>query len=117
MDSGSAQRINLSFEQRFPPALWARLRSGSGSDRNRHALGTQVTIFAGGHKWTQEVRSGSTYLSSSDFRLHFGLGSAAAVDHIDVLWPSGLNERFPGCTADRFVNLVEALGSALPLYQ
>ena len=88
-----------------------------GQKSNRDGIGAQATVFAGGHKWTQEVRSGSTYLSNSDFRLHFGLGSATAVDHIDVRWPSGLNERFPGCTADRFVNLVEATGSPLPLHK
>jgi hypothetical protein len=84
---------------------------------NRDGIGARVTIFAGGRKWTQEVRSGSSYLSSSDLRLHFGLGSAARVDRLEVQWPSGLSERFPGGAADRFVTLVEATGEASPARQ
>jgi len=85
-----------------------------GVKSNRDGIGARVTIFAAGRKWTQEVRSGSSYLSNNDFRLHFGLGPATAIDHIEVLWPSGLGERFPGGAADRFVTLVEGSGTALP---
>jgi hypothetical protein len=60
----------------------------------------------------QELRSGSSYLSNNDMRLHFGIGSISAVDQIEVLWPSGLLERFTSGAADRFVTLVEASGSA-----
>ena len=84
-----------------------------GTKSNRDGIGARVTVSAGGHAWVQEVRSGSSYLSSSDLRLHFGLGSASKVGHIDVLWPSGLNEQFSGRTSDDFVTLVEGRGVAI----
>jgi hypothetical protein len=48
-----------------------------GTTSNRDGIGARVTVYASGRKWTQEVRSGSSYLSSNDLRLHFGLGAAA----------------------------------------
>jgi enediyne biosynthesis protein E4 len=84
-----------------------------GTRSNRDGIGARVSVFASGKKWTQEVRSGSSYLSNSDLRLHFGLGTAAAVEHVDVFWPSGLEEQFGGFPADRFVTLVESRGTAL----
>jgi len=71
------------------------------------------TLFTANHKWTQEVRSGSSYLSSSDLCLHFGLGKAAAYDRIQVEWPSGLHEQFPAGPADRILPLVEGTGTVL----
>jgi enediyne biosynthesis protein E4 len=82
-----------------------------GTKSNRDGIGARVTLIAGRQKWVQEVRSGSSYISSSDLRLHFGLGSATAVDQIEVLWPSGLRERFAVDGVDRFVSLVEGTGA------
>lgn len=84
-----------------------------GRQSNRDGIGARVAVTAAGRSWVQELRSGSSYLSSSDLRLHFGLGSAATVDHIDVLWPRGVAERFPGGKADRFVTLAESTGSPM----
>jgi hypothetical protein len=84
-----------------------------GTRSNRDGIGARVTVFASEKKWTQEVRSGSSYLSSNDLRLHFGLGPLTSFDHVEVLWPSGLLERFPGGPADRFLSLTEGAGSAL----
>jgi enediyne biosynthesis protein E4 len=81
-----------------------------GTQSNRDGIGARVSVTAGGRTWVQEERSGSSYLSSSDLRLHFGLGAATAVDRIDVAWPSGLEEQFAGGPADRFVTLREAAG-------
>jgi len=89
-----------------------------GTKSNRDGIGAQVTVFSGGRKYLQEVRSGSSYISSSDLRLHYGLGAASTIDKIAVRWPSGLHEvfRFQGKDrqADRFVNLVEGTGSPDP---
>jgi hypothetical protein len=60
------------------------------------------------------VRAGGSSLSTSDPRLHFGLGSAASFGRIEVLWPSGLLEEFPGGSSDRFISLVEGSGTARP---
>ena len=82
-----------------------------GTQSNRDGIGARVTVTAGGHSWVQEERSGSSYLSSSDLRLHFGLGAGSSIEHIDVVWPSGRDERFPGGAADRFVTLAEGSGA------
>jgi len=82
-----------------------------GTRSNRDGIGARVTVSASGHQWVQEMRSGSSYLSNNDLRLHFGLGSSSAMDWIEVLWPSGIRERFTGGAADRFVTLVEGSGS------
>ena len=81
-----------------------------GTRSNRDGIGAQVTVFAGDRKLVQEVRSGSSYISSSDMRLHFGLSTASFVDHIEVRWPSGLKEDFAGGDVDRFVTLTEGSG-------
>ena len=82
-----------------------------GTKSNRDGIGAKVTVLAGGHKFVQEVRSGSSYISNNDMRLHFGLGSNAAVDRIEVRWPTGNTEVFPGGSADRFVTLIEGRGA------
>jgi hypothetical protein len=81
-----------------------------GTKSNRDGIGARVTVSAGGHTWFQEERSGSSYISNNDLRLHFGLGSASTVQYLDVAWPSGLEERFPGGPSDHFVTLVEGRG-------
>ena len=82
-----------------------------GTKSNRDGIGAKVTVVAGGRKFVQEVRSGSSYISSSDLRLHFGLGSSAQFDHIDVRWPNGNTEIFPLGNSNRFVTLVEGQGT------
>jgi hypothetical protein len=67
---------------------WLRILL-TGRDSNRNGIGARVTVRVGRRTLTQCVRSGSSYLSESDRRLTFGLGSAAAADEIEILWPSG----------------------------
>jgi hypothetical protein len=62
----------------------------------------------------QEVRSGSSYDSNNDMRLHFGLGSATRIDLLQVRWPSGLLERFDDVKIDRITMLQEGSGKAQP---
>jgi enediyne biosynthesis protein E4 len=81
-----------------------------GTVSNRDAIAAKVTVAAGGRKYVQEVRSGSSYISNNDMRLHFGLRSSERVDAIEVRWPNGVSETFPGIDADRFVTLVEGRG-------
>lgn len=85
-----------------------------GTKSNRMAIGARVTVTTGDVKQMDEVRAGGSYLSTSDPRLHFGIGSAASFDRIEVHWPSGLLEQFPGGPGDRIVSLVEGSGAALP---
>ena len=81
-----------------------------GTKSNRGGIGAKVTVLVAGHKFVQEVRSGSSYISNNHMRLHFGLGSSAEVIRIEVRWPNGTSEAFPGGIADRFVTLIEGQG-------
>lgn len=83
-----------------------------GTQSNRDAIGARVTLRAGNIRMVQEVRSRSSYLSSSDLRQHFGLGTKTHVDALEVHWPNGATEEFPGADVDRFLILVERTGQA-----
>ena len=63
-----------------------------GTRSNRDAIGARVFLTAGGMRQRRDVKSGGSDLSSSDPRLHFGLGGAAPVDSVEVRWPSGLKQ-------------------------
>ena len=67
---------------------WIRLKL-VGSASNRDAYGARVLVKVGADTQTQEVHSGSSYLSASDRRLLFGLGRAARADSVEIHWPDG----------------------------
>jgi len=60
-----------------------------------------------------EVRSGSSYISNNDMRVHFGLDATAKIDSVQVRWPSGLVERFENLPVDTIHTLKEASGTAV----
>jgi len=90
---------------------WLRVAL-TGRRSNRDGIGARITLSAGGRQQMQEVRSGTSYCSQRDLVQHFGLGDAATYDWIDVRWPSGRRERFPGGAARRLVRLKEGAGRA-----
>jgi hypothetical protein len=79
-----------------------------GSGKNRRAIGATVRITAGGHQQAQVVRSGTSYLSQDDFRLHFGLGRSADVDLIEVTWPNGTVTRRTAVAANQLLKIEQA---------
>jgi len=81
-----------------------------GIKSNRDGIGARVTAKAGTRVFVNEVRSGSSYISNSDMRIHFGLGLATKVDSVEVRWPSGINERFEGVPIDQITTLKEGSG-------
>jgi len=84
---------------------WLQLKL-QGTKSNRGAIGAVVTVAG----QTAAVLSQSSFLSQSDFRLHFGLGAADRVEKITVRWPSGAVEDFPGAQAGATWLLVEGSG-------
>jgi hypothetical protein len=86
-----------------------------GTRSNRDAVGARVDVTAPGLKLRSDVRSGGSYLSSSDIRLHFGLGPASQADRVTVRWPSGSKQQFGPLPADRFYVLRE--GASTPTVQ
>jgi hypothetical protein len=81
-----------------------------GTRSNRSAIGARVAVTAGGGRQIREVLSGSSYLSQSDLRQHFGLGAAKKVDRLEVRWPSGLVDRVDSVEANQFVTIREGQG-------
>jgi hypothetical protein len=73
---------------------------------NRFAIGARVTLVAGGPRQVREVRSGGSYLSQSDLRAHFGLGSYAGPVDVEVRMPGGDRWRWRGLPGDRLHELV-----------
>lgn len=106
--------------QNEPPALirfdgnpansWIVLKL-EGVQSNRSAIGARVRVTAGGRSQVDSVRSGGSYLSQSDLRLHFGLGQAESAD-VAVRWPSGLRQRLTGLAAGMTHRIVEAAPAA-----
>jgi hypothetical protein len=78
---------------------------------NRDGIGAKITVKAGTRTLVDEVRSGSSYISNSDMRVHFGLGSASKVEWVQVRWPSGLVERFENLPVDFVHTLKEGSGT------
>ena len=85
---------------------WISLKL-KGTKSNRNAVGAQVRLRTGKLTQIDEVRSGDSYLSHSDWRLHFGLGGATFADEIVIRWPSGRVETFTKLRANQVIELVE----------
>ena len=79
----------------------------AGTRANRSAIGARVKVVTGAHVQSGEVRSGGSYLSQNDLRLHFGLGAAAIVDRIEVTWPGGGHQVLEHVAADRVLEITE----------
>jgi hypothetical protein len=91
---------------------WIQIKT-VGRQSNRNGIGARVTVVAGGLKQMDEVRSGGSYISQNDLRLHFGIGDAARVERIEVLWPSGRKEAFENLKANQIFVVEEGKGTPL----
>ena len=76
---------------------------------NRDAIGARVTVNANGQTQMDEVRSGGSYISQNDFRLHFGLGKATSANVL-IQWPDGKIENFSSVAAEQVVTIQEGKG-------
>ena len=91
-----------------------------GTHSNRDAIGAKVTVtLANGSRQTQMVKSGSSYLSQSEFPLTFGLGKPAPgkVVSVEIAWPGGRRENIASTPANQFITVKEGGGivSAKPI--
>jgi hypothetical protein len=84
-----------------------------GTNSNRDGIGARITVKAGKRLFVDEVRSGSSYVSNNDMRVHFGLGKETKLDSVEVRWPSGLTERFDNVFVDRINTVKEGSGIAV----
>jgi hypothetical protein len=79
----------------------------TGTKSNRSAIGARVRLTASGRSQIDEVRSGGSYLSQNDLRLHFGLGASREAARIEVNWPSGARQTLDPVKADRVLTIRE----------
>jgi len=87
-----------------------------GTRSNRSAIGSRATCVSTNpgeskpHRQIDEVRSGGSYLSQSDLRLHFGLGPCEKVDFLEIRWPSGQVESAKNVPANQLIVIKEGAG-------
>jgi hypothetical protein len=93
-----------------PRKGWLLVRA-EGVRCNRDALGARIYVYVGDRRLSAEVQGASGYLSQSDPRAHFGLGADTAYKRIEVQWPGGGRETFPGGPANRMVLVREGAGT------
>jgi hypothetical protein len=79
-----------------------------GTKSNRDGIGAEIRITAGGQTQFNHVTTASGYASSSAGPVHFGLGSAAAVDEIEIRWPSGKKQTLRQAPVDRILKVRES---------
>jgi len=89
---------------------WVSLKLTGTGKSNRNAVGARVKLTAGALTQIDEVHAGDSYLSHSDWRLHFGLGSAREVRELTIQWPDGTTEKIAKPPINRTLTLVEGKG-------
>jgi hypothetical protein len=88
---------------------WVAIKT-VGTKSNRDGIGARITLRVGKRTLVDEVRSGSSYDSQSDLRVHFGLGASKSVDSVEVRWPNGNLERFGELKIDSVNVVAEGTG-------
>jgi len=91
---------------------WITLKLVGSPNGPRDAIGAKVFVTANGARQRADVISGGSYGSSSDPRLHFGLGGSAKVDRVEIRWPRGKKEELVVPGVDRILTVVEGQGVA-----
>jgi enediyne biosynthesis protein E4 len=111
--------VELQLLTAGPPMKNAPARRIAGAERSsiaeangsptptRDAIGSKVFLTAGGARQRGDVLSGGSYGSSSDPRVHFGLGSAMKIDKLEIFWSDGLREEVTLPCVDCIVQIVE----------
>jgi hypothetical protein len=88
---------------------WIKIKT-VGVKSNRDGIGARVEVRAGPLRQIDEVRSGGSYISQNDLRLHFGLGEHRQADEIILRWPSGQVDRLLHVPAGRTIVVQEGKG-------
>ena len=89
---------------------WVEAKLVGGAKSPRDAVGATAYLTANGMKQREDVLSGGSYLSSNDFRIHFGLGDATDAGSLEIHWPSGAKETVKLPAVDRIYTIEEGKG-------
>jgi len=82
----------------------------AGTKSNRSAIGARVLCVTGSRSQIDEVRSGGSFYSQNDFRVHFGLGKARKIDVLEIRWPARGVDRFSDVPVNKFCRVIEGSG-------
>ncbi len=88
---------------------WLRIRL-EGEKSNRGGIGARIEVTSGDQTQVEEVRSASSYYSTSGLTAHFGLGVAQQADYVEVHWPSGTRQTFKKVAGNQTVSIHEREG-------
>ena len=100
--------VTLLRNESHPPNNWLRLKL-IGTRSNRDGIGTRITLTLGAESQTREVRRGSSYLSSNDPRLLFGVGKQIVVHRLKVRWQSGVVQTLENLAVNQALVVTEPL--------
>jgi hypothetical protein len=89
---------------------WVEVKLIGGAKSPRDAIGATVYLKAGATRHREDVMSGGSYASSSDQRLHFGIGDNTAVEGLEIHWPSGTVEKLSLPAVDTIYTIEEGKG-------
>jgi hypothetical protein len=89
---------------------WVEVKLIGGPKSPRDAVGATVYLDGAGMRQRGDVLSGGSYLSSNDFRVHFGLGDAEAAGSVEIHWPFGAKETLKLPAVDRIYTVTEGKG-------
>jgi hypothetical protein len=93
---------------------WVGLKLVGGSKGPRDAIGAKVFLTTGAIRQRADVFSGGSYASSSDPRVHFGLGAATKIDRVEIHWPDGIKQEVNVPAVDHIYTVVEGKGLSDP---
>jgi hypothetical protein len=100
------ERPSVWVNRGVPGGNWSLIKL-RGTKSNRSAIGARVTLRVRGRSQMREVKSGGSYLSQSDIRVHFGLGADTEVDELTIRWPSGRVQIEPGIHVNQITTILE----------
>lgn len=97
------------LKNRGPVGQWLKVDL-EGTRGNRDGFGAVVTVTAGGRSLRMEARCPVGFLSQGDRRLHFGLGTAAKAERVEVRWPGGRQQVLTEVAAGQVLRVKEPVG-------
>ena len=100
---------SLLINQVRSPNHWIAIKT-EGVKSNRDGIGARIRVKTDNRILVDEVRTGSSYNSNNDRRVHFGLGPSPKIQWIEIRWPNGLLETFNSPKADQILTLKEGTG-------
>ena len=109
--SNSGQGPTVLINQMGQKKNWILLKL-VGTKSNRDAVGAKIAITTENSRQTDQITGGGSYLSASDLRAHFGLGSSEIIKTLTIRWPSGTEDKFQDVKPNQVLSIKEGTAKA-----